>query len=261
MKVKFTAIIFFFFFASYAQKSKIKLTVPIASIGTLNEKNYLNSVTKENKNKAKFIISFDNYRSFFASRPVQFYGLKLGIEYPRKFRWGFGLYAMKNGLPLQPIERADYSINQNFNFSYANTYFEYVLFEDYRWEFSVPVSIGTGWGKIDTLSTLYNKPGIRHSDTVTVFTQGLAAHYKVFYWLGIGVGGGYREIISTDKFVRNKLNGPFYAIKIKLFLGGLYKAIFKRDQVREEHDEYRKMKKENRDKRKKKREEKKRAKQ
>ncbi len=234
MKVKFIVIIIFYAFSSLAQRSTIPIYYKPPAI------NLPDTLPKmQKKSKAKFLLSFDNYRSFIAERPVQFYGLKLGIEWPRKFRWGFGLYSMKNGLPLAPIERRDYSINQKFNFAYVNTYFEYVIYEDYRWEFSVPVSIGTGWGNIDTISSLYNKPGIRHSDTVTVFTQGIAAHYKVFYWLGVGVGGGYREIITKDKFVQRQLNGPFYAIKIKLFLGGLYKAIFKRNQVYEERDEYR----------------------
>lgn len=196
----------------------------------------------------KFTLSFDSRQSFVLGRLTKMNGLKIGIEFYDRYRFGFGFYKMNAPIELKPIpiENSNDTIFSNFEFEYSTVYLEYVLYQDYKWEVSVPLSIGTGTG---TIKAYLKSSGY---DT-TVVIKGIplvainaAAHYKVFHWMGIGVGLGYRQILTKNKEANEALSSPFYVIKLKIFLSRLYESIFKHNEVIEEREEYKRQREEKR---------------
>jgi len=215
------------------------------------------SVKKSKEANLKFLLNFDSRNSFLLNQKGKLLGLRVGLEFFKHYRFGLGWYLSAQPIPLPSVYRMEDTLRQNLRFTYSTFFFEYVIYEDFKWEFSASLPIGRGTGNIDTVSTKYDKPGTQRKGNVGVIAPSIGGHYKIFYWLGIGTGVGYRFVISPEKNVRQSLSAPFYVIKVKLFLGGLYKAIFKPQKVKEEREAW----KQQRAERKKRRQERKAARQ
>jgi hypothetical protein len=63
---------------------------------------------------------------------------------------------------------------------------------------------------------------------------GVSAHYRIFSWLGVGMGLGYRQVLTPDTLVNQAVSGVFASFKLKIFLGDLYFLIFKPDIIKGE---------------------------
>lgn len=197
----------------------------------------------------KLLFSFDSRNSFILNQQAKMLGFRVGVEMFDKYRTGFGFYGLRDHIDLpQEIRRYD-TLNQALRFTYSTLFFEYVIYEDFKWEASASFPFGRGKGMVDTLSSRYNIPGERVSGDVNVIAPSAGGHYKLFYWLGVGGGLGYRFVVAPERNIRRSLSSPFYVIKVKLFLGGIYKSIFKSEEVEAERAEWRNQRRERKAKR------------
>lgn len=196
------------------------------------------------------LLNIVSYNSFLLNEKVKFKGLKLGAELGERIRFGFGGYRLDNPIDLPPLLTDVDTINRQLRFEYYNVFLEFVFYEDFRWELAIPFSMGRAFGKIDTFSVKNNnKRGQINVDSTGLATFGFDFEYRFIPWLGLGGGVGYRQAFAP-RDIREKLNAPFYTVKIKVFLGYLFKAVFMRKKLAAEKEEYFREKEERKKKRK-----------
>lgn len=177
--------------------------------------------------KPKIYFGFDTRRSFFNNSDVKIAGLKIGLDFKKTIRFGISLHWLTT-----PIYRTFYepdslglpdTLISQLGFGYFAFSSEYVYYRSKRWEFSTAMYLGAGNMQFTNRPLTFRKFGLVEPD--------LNGQYKIFPWLGIGFGGGYRVMMMQDKKLSKTLNNPIYKIGIRLFIGELYKTIFKPEEV------------------------------
>lgn len=197
------------------------------------------------KPKAGFVsnvmFQFDNRNERYYEVRGRMNGIKLGLEFYKRFRTGFAFYANNDFYRIEPPEGTD-SIARSARFDYATYFGELVIFRNFNWEVSTIAAVGSGDIRVNTFDVRRSVPEFRSLDTlhdVRVFDIGLNAHYKVFPWLGVGGGVGLRNVNNlSDANIRNAFHDPYFDFKIKLFLGYVYKGVFKPEAIQAEREYY-----------------------
>ncbi|MCB0397838.1 MAG: hypothetical protein KDD36_14395 [Flavobacteriales bacterium] len=178
------------------------------------------------KQKPKFIFAFDTRRSFLFASDAKIFGMKAGLEFGKKIRMGAGIYSLASPFYREVIDEhpngtADTS-QARFRLTYFSPYVEYVLLQDKHWEFSMPLQLG--FGKVSLKDTA---TGVTLRDQgINLFELSIVGHYKFWSWIGIGSGIGYRQVLTRNRVIEESLSAPVYSLKIKIFLGPIYRAVF-----------------------------------
>lgn len=182
------------------------------------------SLFTEHKSGPHFVFNFDTRYTLFGNNPARISGLKAGLEWRNRLRTGLGFYALSTPLKTRlPITTPDQqAIEAQVKFRYVAVYGEYVLLKNKKWEASLPVQLGFG----STLNVYQDASGnVQRTTKVPLWLiePSVSGHYKVFPWVGIGAGAGYRQMLTHTNRESDKLNGPIYYLKVKLFTGELYR--------------------------------------
>lgn len=185
------------------------------------------------KHLGKLISNFDSRYSFIDKETVKINGIKLGMEWNERWRTGLGIYFLSNRFnkPEDAVASLPGKQIANLRFRYFVLYGEYIFLQNRKWEISAPMQAGMG--------TLYYKYKDETGQQIKTDRQliylaepSVAAHYKIFYWLGIGAGAGYRQVLNPDSSLAHDLDEPIYYGKVKLFLGELYKEYIKKREAK-----------------------------
>lgn len=188
------------------------------------------------RKKVKIIASFDGRYSVIRKQSVDIFGAKIGLEFNKRWRAGLGIYGLL--FPEQysgSISRATTEgsttipYHADLHFWYVAAYAEYVALKTKRWELSIPLQFGVGRTDIaayrdDTgaqLQSLRNK----NSQTVYLVEPSVVGHYKVFSWIGIGAGLGYRQMLHADDRMNKNFDNFTYILKVKLFPADLFRVL------------------------------------
>lgn len=176
--------------------------------------------------KPKFFLGFDTRRSFISNRDVKIFGLRAGLEWNHRVRLGIGLYGLLSPY-LRSYERLNDStglldtIAAPLRFGYLSGFAEYVVVNKKRWELSVPLHLGLGSSRFEGFEA--------ETEGGFLLTElSLQAQYKILKWIGLGGGVGYRWLIIPNNKVQEDFNSPIYIFKIKIFMGEIVKAVFKK---------------------------------
>lgn len=174
-------------------------------------------------NKVRVVFSFDARQSFLAEKKVKIGGLKTGLEFNGKWRFGFGLYDLSS-----PVYKSLYISNDTLatgvKVSYIGLYAEYVFFQNKKWEFSIPLIYGQGNTRLEEPD---KKDALVYSkESISLLDISVNGHYRVFRWIGIGAGFGYRYMLNDEAIIKESFDAPIYIIKIKLFVGDIYNMLF-----------------------------------
>lgn len=191
---------------------------------------------KEATKKWKFMLSFDGRRSLMKNQTVKIGGLRTGMQFKNNFRTGIGLYGFD-----KPFENSiQYSKNgekikayESLNYNYFTLFFEPIIYRYRKWEFSLPSSIGRGKAKLIIADTLGKVLADREGGTTFLEVAGYAEN-RVFWWIGIGGGIGYRKILNTQIIGGKKLDGPYYQLAIKIYIGEVVRRIFTKKETKQQ---------------------------
>ena len=211
-------------------KSKFFLTLfySIISIIVFSQDN--DTIKPLLSGKTTIFFRFDNRYSFVSDSLSKVTGFKFGIDYNQRVRIGAGNHRL-----VSPFTKKFYvdssgvtidSVNAVLRMSYIAFFYEYVFMKSKKWEFSIPVQIGFGNSSYDYI--YQNRAYKKQKNPVLVFETNIEGHYKVLRYLGIGGGTGLRLMLVKNKEIEENFNSPIYILKIKLFLGEIYKDIFKK---------------------------------
>lgn len=180
------------------------------------------------KQKLDFVI--DARQTLISSQTARLGGLRLGVEYRRVHRFGFGVYGLGDGVNLKSLSEVDTTISQAvMNLSYVSLYYERVLYFHPKWEWSATVHMGKG--KIEgsyrrSSSDVWYTLQPREVKPFEISTTG---YYHLTWWCSLGVGVGYRYMRSTPAEVRPVYNAPVAIARIRIKCGKLVKSIWNKE--------------------------------
>jgi hypothetical protein len=181
------------------------------------------------KRRPHFVFNFDTRYTLLQNDPARISGLKAGLEWCDHIRTGVGFYALSTPVITKlPTTGPDGKpIEARVKLAYAAVYGEYVMLRNKRWELSVPVQLGFG----KTMNVYQNSMGeIQRTEKIPLWLvePSVSGHYKVYSWVGVGAGAGYRQTLNDPRRETRQLNAPIYYVKVKLFAGELYRLLHKK---------------------------------
>lgn len=189
---------------------------------------FVDSIGEAIKFKPKLSVRLDNRYSFTAATPSKIVGFKVGAEFQDRFRVGGGynllnselkkeVYVLKNGV--------NDTVMSFLKMSYMSYFIEYVFYRDKRWEFSIPLQIGIGNTHYEYRIDNFK---FRNNWSVIVnYEASVSGHYRIIKWIGIGGGLGYQLMLKDNPAIPENFNTPIYVVKLKIFLGDIYRSVFK----------------------------------
>lgn len=188
--------------------------------------------------KPKFNLQFDNKNSFIGSKAVQFNGILATIQIGHKSRLGGGYYALARNSRFTALSGNNGidTLVMVQNFRYYSMEYHYILLDTKHWEVYFPFELGLG-GVITSNESSRATP-IKRALPAQVLNLGAMGYYKLFSFIGLGGGVGYRYVRlgSRPNTIADDLNRPTYSIRIKLYLGNLIRTIFHNDIKRKEYE-------------------------
>lgn len=184
------------------------------------------------KQKLDFVL--DARQTLISNTQARLAGLRIGIEYRRVHRFGFGFYGLGDGVRLNSLTAIDSSIvDAVLNLTYASAYYERVLFFSPKWEWSATIHIGkgeiTGFYRREAESTYIPFP----TQTVHPWELSTTGYHHLTWWCSLGVGFGYRFMSSTPAEIRPVYNAPVAIARIRIKLGKLVKSFWDEDAKKE----------------------------
>ena len=181
------------------------------------------------ESKPKLDLRLDSRHSFINQGGVSVFGIKGGIEYDRKLRFGLGfnILTTRQSRTVNYIENGQQKKDENARLVFYNfsPYVEYVFFKQKKWEISVPVQIGFG----TSYYNYYTLSGKQEDSRKFVLTYepAITAQYTLLKYFGPGLGIGYRLMIVDNKAIEESFNSPVYIFRMKVFFGVIYDDLFK----------------------------------
>ncbi|KAA9327060.1 hypothetical protein F0P96_17620 [Hymenobacter busanensis] len=174
----------------------------------------------------RVVFQFDQRYSLLQGQTVGINGLKLGVEWRGRLRTGLGLYFLSTGVPTNaPVpEFIPPGTEDKVRFRYAALYGEYVVVGTPRWEVSLPVQAGLGRYYIRYQypdGTFYRTP----KRNIWLIEPTIGGHMRVFRWVGLGAGVGYRQALLTADKLEDDISGVVFYGRVKLFLGDFIKVV------------------------------------
>jgi hypothetical protein len=114
------------------------------------------------------------------------------------------------------------TIRSNLRFAYISLWVEYILLVTKRWEVGIPLSLGFGEASFAGFEEQTYTPMI-------LMEASVEGQYKVFPWLGIGAGFGFRQPLVVTASLKENFGAPIYRFGVRLFLGYLIKKVLGKD--------------------------------
>ena len=180
---------------------------------------------KSFSSKPKLDVKFDNRFSFIRDGDVKTIGVKVGVNFRRKFKVGLGLNQM-----LLPVNTFAFDASAGINraveleYSYFSPYLEYVYYNTRKWEFSLSIQHGIGGASYQYTKANGKKIKLTNS-AILSYEPAMLIDYKIIRWVGIGTGIGYRLVYYKSPGIKEKFTSPEYVIKLKVYLGEIVRTI------------------------------------
>lgn len=182
--------------------------------------------------RPKFFFQFDATNSFVSGRGANTVGVKAGLSFGKKVKFGAGFYHVVSDI-VEPkyVEKYGLTYNTRLDMNYYNTFVDLVIYSTERWQFSFLNQFGLGnsylWFYPDTsLENKSKKTDVIANNPVLLYEPMAMGHFKIMKWFGIEFGTGYRIMLINNKEIDHKLSSPVYTIRLKLFLDEIYNSLF-----------------------------------
>lgn len=180
----------------------------------------------------RIVVQLDQRFSPLNGKLVGIYGMKVGLEWRGRLRAGLGGYFLSGGVPTRRAAPPTLppGTDSELRFRYVTVYGEYVLVGTPRWEVSTPTQFGFG-----TVFSSFRLPsGDRQQspiDHIWMVEPSVVGHMRVFRWIGVGAGAGYRQMLFLNEREERELSGIILVGRVKLFLGDLYQIVRGRERL------------------------------
>jgi hypothetical protein len=184
----------------------------------------LDSVASFLQEERQLVAKLDMRNSFVRNRNVSIFGAKVGFEHAGRFQYGIG-YSML----LTPVERTRSlegigEVGTRLRMGYVSAYVDYAFYQRGRWEIRLPVQIGIGRGSVTYLDALGERQVLERS-TLIIYEPAMTVQYRLFRYLGIGGGWGFRLAIHTSSDLGENLTAPIHTLGLRVFFAEIWKDL------------------------------------
>lgn len=187
---------------------------------------FFDSIKVAMHNKPSVDFRFDSRTSFITTHPAKISGVKIGLAFNKTVKLGVGYNWLNTSLFKHSFTTDQSGITRKVTYklilNYISPYFEYTYFNARKFELSIPVMIGLGKTKYTPLEYWLNVKPI-NSAFLLLYEPTSIAVYKVFPWLGLGLGIGYRLVLIGNRTINDNMNSPIYVYKVKFYPSELLK--------------------------------------
>ena len=174
----------------------------------------------------KVIFNFDFRRTYISGEPIKFYGFRIGAQRHRDIVavgfYGIGDRYVQEGVALPGIGVREV----HTDFDYTAITYERLLLDTKRWQVGIPLSIGLGNSRTSYLNDERKLVPYGTHELVTLEST-VHVDYNVFWWVFVGVGGGYRHVLASDIATTHTLSDWTYYTKVGVRLGEVVKRVKK----------------------------------
>ncbi len=172
----------------------------------------------------KVFFNFDFRRTFVNAEPIRFYGFRLGAQRELDMI-SVGFYGIGDRYVQPGVQLPGLGVRElHTDFDYTALTYERLLINTERWQVGFPVSVGLG----NYRKSYRNDSGelVPYSTNELVPIE-LSFHtdYGLFWWIFIGVGGGYRHVLAADADATRTLSDWTYYAKAGLRVGEMVKRV------------------------------------
>lgn len=185
------------------------------------------------KSKSSFSLRLESRYSFINNELAAINGIRIGVNFRRKLRFGGGLSWLKND-----IYESEYIMNESniltptkkyLKLGYICLYADFVFYKTKRWQVSVPIQTGLGmsWFQYSDKYNLKSNPKY----FLWIYEPGVSTQFKVFKWLGIGMDINYRFALKANKNLNEQFNSPTYALKLLFWADQLFYDLFPNSKI------------------------------
>jgi len=191
----------------------------------------LDTVSYSLKQKPKLFLNFVPFNSYISRDIANFSGIRVGLNYNKRIKFGVGYFALTNSSVVSPVVIEDdgpaYETSGELNFHFFSVTTEYIFYQQSPWQFSfIPLQLGLGRASYDYIRRSEFRRVATKAETVFIIHPDFNAQYTVLDWLGFGASLGYRVSLNGSKNVREDFNSPTFSLTLKVFVDELYKMAF-----------------------------------
>ncbi|MGI4834415.1 MAG: hypothetical protein ACRYFK_13245 [Janthinobacterium lividum] len=176
--------------------------------------------------RRRLVVQIDSRYSVINAHFCAINGVKLGLEWRGRVRTGAAFYFLSSSIPtrLAPPNNASNDPDAGLRFYNVALYGEYIIIENRRWELGANLQGGLG-----TLRIVYNTEDSTRTrsprDFIGLIEPSGAAQMRLFPWVSLGAGAGWRQTMFVPPLVRRELSGPVFYVRAKILLGPLVKLV------------------------------------
>lgn len=183
----------------------------------------------------RVIFNFDFRNTFVDAERVRFYGLRIGAQRGRDLL-AVGFYGLGDAYVQRQVLVEGVGIRDHLiDFDYVALSYERLLVNSRSWDIGIPLSIGLGTYRRAYINEENRTVPYAVNELVPLEAT-LQIDLKIFKWLYIGTGMGYRHVLAADPAASRILSDWTWYGKVGLRLGVLARGIIngKRDRDAEE---------------------------
>ena len=174
--------------------------------------------------KPKLDFKFDNRFSFIRNYNVKTIGIKVGLNFNRKFKVGIGINQMLFPVKKKYLPEDGLFVPVELDYFYFSPYLEYVYFNSKKWEFSLSAQFGIGGANYNHIDVNGQKVKLVES-LILSYEPAMLIDYKIIRWFGIGTGVGFRLVYYKSLGIEQQFSSPEYIVKLKVYLGEIVRTI------------------------------------
>lgn len=180
--------------------------------------------TTKHKAAFKVILNFDARRTYVNSESVRFSGFRLGAQRGKDIV-AIGFYGLGDPYIQPAVDLGELGVKPFYTrFNYTALTFERLLVDDKRWQIGIPLSVGLGNYRTSYRDTTGAEIQYGVNELVPLEAS-LHVDYNVFWFVFVGVGGGYRHVLAADLEATDTLSDWTYYAKVGLRFGEVVKRV------------------------------------
>ncbi len=172
----------------------------------------------------KVILNFDARRTFVNNASVRFNGFRVGAQRGKDII-ALGFYGLGDPYIQPAVDLGELGVRQFYTrFNYTGLTYERLLIDVKRWQVGIPLSVGLGNYKTSYLDSTGAEIAYGVNELVPMEAT-LHADYNLFWFVFIGVGGGYRYVLAADPEATSTLSDWTWYAKVGLRFGEVVKRV------------------------------------
>jgi len=199
----------------------------------ISQAQLFDTIKSDMKTKPVFHYKLDSRSAFIGNRNANVWGIKMGIGYNKRIRFGIGYNYLKSRLPAKVnliSPQTGEPIKTRLRLRYISFYTEYVYFKKNKWELSVPVQLGIG----STKYVAFTDPNENYQSKghlIVLYEPCLSVNYRIVPFIAVGTEMGLRLALVKNRSVNEQITAPIYVFKVLIYWADMINYFWPNNKV------------------------------